>query len=91
MILYKIIFIYALKTISKCFQSCVTVFPTEFKIPLMYEHLLMYLKKGNLLGKCGITEYMLLLHEAIFLATCIAILLLRDVKLASTSLHQILL
>ena len=30
-------------------------------------------------------------HDAIFLATCNAILLLRDVKLANTSFHQSLL
>jgi hypothetical protein len=41
----------------------------------------------NILGKKILAIFKAMLHGAIFLATCNAILLLRDVKLPNTSLH----
>lgn len=34
------------------FQICITVFPKQFKFSLIFEHLLMYLKKDDVLGEC---------------------------------------
>ena len=33
------------------FQICITVFPKQFKFSLIFEHLLMYLKKDDVLGE----------------------------------------